>query len=81
MRQIPRNAERLFPPPDISSHPVGHSQHSQGSQALNPDYLLADTERDHFEKRAAFMEYEGGLDRAAAEALALLSVLACKRQK
>lgn len=37
---------------------------------------LTDDEREHFEERAAIMEYDGGLAREEAERLALVEVVA-----
>lgn len=45
------------------------------SQAIHVAHNLDPVEIDLFEERAAIMEYDGGLDRQAAEARALLAVL------
>lgn len=55
---------------------AGKSQESQKSPAICDIENLTSSERDLFEERAAIMEFDGGLPRDAAEARALLVVLA-----
>ncbi|MEQ9039409.1 MAG: hypothetical protein RIE24_13755 [Silicimonas sp.] len=70
--------QEIFPPP-AEAKPTRKSRKSQESQAIHVAHNLDPVEIDLFEERAAIMEYDGGLDRQAAEARALLSVLAGKR--
>lgn len=63
-----------FPPlAECSDRPAGHSQHSQPVWA---PFEFDAAEVDAFEERAAIMEFDGGLERNAAEVKALMSVLA-----
>ncbi len=63
-------------PPLIPKVPAGKSQRSQKSQARFAPHNLDTVAVDLFEERAAIIEFDAGLNRAAAEARAILLVLA-----
>lgn len=79
IREAFRNAEEITFPWEKPASSSVNSQHSQDSQAVRLTSHLTKQEQDIFEERAAIMEFDGGLERAAAEQRALLLVLAGKR--
>ena len=66
-------------PPLIPKVPAGKSQRSQKSQARFASHNLDTVALDLFEERAAIIEFDAGLNRAVAEARAILLVLAGRR--
>lgn len=65
-------------PPLEALKPARKSRKSQKSLAIHDVENLQPSDRDHYEERAAIMEFDGGLSRDAAEARALLATLAGK---
>jgi hypothetical protein len=73
-----RNAERVPPLNELSDRPARNSQHSQHPPRIHAPFHLRDEEKDAFEERAAIIEFDGGLQRDAAEVKALCIVLALR---
>jgi len=76
-----RNAERVPPLNALSDRPARNSQHPQHPQhppRIHAPFQLRDEEKDAFEERAAIIEFDGGLQRDAAEVKALCIVLALR---
>jgi hypothetical protein len=66
-------------PPFIPKVPERKSQRSQKSQATFAPHNLDTVELKLFEERAAIIEFDSGLNRAAAQECAILLVLAGRR--